>query len=296
MPLVAVAGIFVSGAAIAGGTLTALGTIAAIGTIVSSIGVLTENKTLMTIGAVAGLAGGVGAFAESQGWLASAGSGSAMADTTSNTAAMAETSGVGVESVTPTVDTGAVAVDTGAVDAGATQQVVDQGVTAGDAVAQGTTTTNITQGSELAAPQGGLIDAGVNNAEVLGNAPGALTKAQLDGTNIFGANSVPGAATATPTGSIFDTLKGGFDSIFRNADGSMNKDMLSMAGNFLGGMFDEKKEAETDWLKAQTDALNQQMANGNSVPKMNMGLSGQVRFKKKTPTYNRPMPGLMNAR
>lgn len=292
MPLVAVAGIFVSGAAIATGTLTTLGTIAAIGTIVSSIGVLTENKTLMTIGAVAGLAGGVGAFAESQGWLASAGSGSAMADTTSNTAAMAETSGSGVESVTPTVDTGAAP----PVETGATQQVVDQGVTTGDAVTQGATTTNITQGSELAAPQGGLIDAGVPNGEVLGNAPGALTKPQLDGTNIFGANSVPGAATVAPSGSIFDTLKGGFDSIFRNADGSMNKDMLSMAGNFLGGMFDEKKEAETDYLKAQTDALNQQMANGNSVPRLNMGLNGQVKFKKKTPTYNRPMPGLMNAR
>lgn len=292
MPVIAVASIYMGATAIAAGGLTAFGTIAAIGSIVGGIGVLTGNKTLTAIGAVAGLAGGVGAFAQSQGWMASGSASSALADTaTSNTAAMADTASSQIESVAPVVDTGATAVDAGTSAA----QVVDQtGNAAG--LTQGATAANITQGSELAGSQGGLINAGATpNASVLGNAPGALTKAQLDGTAAFGANSVTGAGSAAaPGGSIFDTLKGGFNTMFRNSDGTLNKDMLSMAGQFVGGMFDEKKQAETDYLNAQAAMLNQQMANASDVPHLNMGLNGQVKFNAKPKPYQRP--GLMNAR
>ncbi len=296
MPAVAVVGIFVSGAALATGTLGTMATIAAIGTIISSIGVLTENKTLATIGAVASLAGGVGAFAQGQGWLATGETASALGDTgsTSNTMAMAEASGMGVDAAAPVVDTGAV---TGAVDAtGATQSVIDQ---AAPAI---TTADNITQTSALAQPDG-LMNAGSMNpaapatVDAASSAP-MLSKPQLDGTNVFGANSAPGAAPgSTATGSIFDTLKGGFDSIFRNPDGTLNKDMLSMTGKFIGGMFDEKTEAETDYYKAKTEELNFQMANGQNVPYVPMKLNGSVTFNKNAPTYKAPRVGsLYNAR
>ncbi|MBT9174204.1 MAG: hypothetical protein DDT21_02615 [Syntrophomonadaceae bacterium] len=50
----------------------AFAAISAVGTIASAVGVVTGNKRLARIGGIAALAGGVGAFAKSQGWIGSA--------------------------------------------------------------------------------------------------------------------------------------------------------------------------------------------------------------------------------
>lgn len=301
MPVIAAAGVFAGGAALATGTLTVLQTVAAIGSIVGGIGALTGNKTLMKVGAVAGLAGGIGAFAQSQGWIASGNAASALGDTANNTAAMANAPGVGVENVAPTVDASAAAGGTGATQ-GAIEAAAAGGGTGGleggvaGSVLEGATSSNITNASQAlegAAPTG-LMGAG-------GQGGSTLSKAALDGTNAFGANSATGAFDLAQTGagnsSIFDTLGGIAKSIFTNKDGSLNKDMVSIAANFVGGAFDERKAAEADWLEAKTNEINQQMANASAVPNLDIRASGRVKFRRGQPTYYAPRAGgLYNAR
>jgi hypothetical protein len=69
MPLVAVIPAVFAGVQIAAGALTVIETVAAIGTIAGAIGSLTGNKELAQLGGVAALAGGVGMFAQNQGWI-----------------------------------------------------------------------------------------------------------------------------------------------------------------------------------------------------------------------------------
>jgi hypothetical protein len=316
MPVIAVASIYMGGAALAAGGLTAFGTIAAIGSIVGGIGALTGNKTMMKIGAVAGLAGGIGAFAQSQGWMATGGA-VAAEQGLSNTQAMANTTSSLVENVAPTVDAGMGA-------AGAAGEAVTQGISDATAAASGTggmeiagldaaggLNQSITQANPLLEQGGGLMNAGaqepvsslVNPTNSLGGGTdpaGLLSKPQLDGTNVFGANSAPGAldvAGSTGSNKVFDVI-GKFGDLFKNKDGSLNKDMVKMAGDFVGGAFDSRKAAETDFLEARSEEIRQQMANANDVP------NGRFRnksrgplFKPGQPTYRAPrIGGLMNAR
>lgn len=324
MPVVAAVPIFAGGAALATGTLTVFQTIAAIGGIVGGIGALTGNKTLMKIGAVAGLAGGVGAFAQSQGWLATGELGSAMADTAvSNTAAMAQEGSALVQDVAPVVDAGTSAASN-VVSQGIEQAATGAGATAGleSGMAQ-----NITQTSGLAdGSAGGLMNAGATepatslmDSTSMSVQPPAT--AEL-GAGPAAAGAVPAASPAATAGgfvgegvqsgipawdkvagangggsSLMDVI-GKFGGIFKNKDGSLNKDMLSMAGNFIGGAFDSRKAAEADWLDARTDEIRGQIANANDIPtgKWSTRRRGPI-FKPGRPTYNAPRPGgLMNAR
>jgi hypothetical protein len=314
MPVIAVASIYMGGAALAAGGLGVMGTIAAIGGIVGGIGALTGNKTMMKIGAVAGLAGGIGAFAQSQGWMASAGS-VAAEQGVSNTAAMANQSSGLVEQVAPTVDAGLNG--SGAVTQGITDAAAASGGTAGLEGAAGVAegigadlSQSITQANPMLEQAGGLMNAGAQEpvsslaaaAEpatgIMGAGAegpvGSLSKAQLDGTNAFGANSAPGALQLNSTGGpkVLDVL-GKFGDIFKN-----NKDLVKVAGDFIGGAFDDKKKAETDYLSARSEEIRQQMANANAVPdgKFRNKSRGPL-FKPGQPTYRAPrVGGLMNAR
>jgi hypothetical protein len=67
-PIIAVAASgFAISTAVAGGVLFSFATLAAVSSVVGAVGVITKNKTLMTIGAVGALVGGVGMWAQSTG-------------------------------------------------------------------------------------------------------------------------------------------------------------------------------------------------------------------------------------
>jgi hypothetical protein len=72
MPIIAVGAAIYAGATIATVGVAAMSTMAvisAVGAIASGIGVVTGNKELTKIGGIVSLVGGVGAFAQGQGWI-----------------------------------------------------------------------------------------------------------------------------------------------------------------------------------------------------------------------------------
>jgi hypothetical protein len=69
MPLIAAVPAIFAGIELATASLTIMETISAVGTIAGTIGSLTGNKDLAQLGGVAALAGRVGMFAESKGWI-----------------------------------------------------------------------------------------------------------------------------------------------------------------------------------------------------------------------------------
>jgi hypothetical protein len=264
VPVIAIAGAVAGASALATVGVAGLGvwgTIGAIGGIVSGIGAVTKSKELMALGAVAGLAGGVGAFASSQGWLgatSAAESATSAAGEAGMTAGAMNSPGVGVENVTPTIDAGM----------GAQEPVSSLFDTAAESTAGLTQTT-----SELATQANPLASEAAKSAT-------SLSKAALDGTNAFGANSMPGAfdLAGAPGKSILDRLSD-FGKFMKD-----NKELSMLAGNMIGGIFDEKKEAEAEFLRARIDSEKQQAANANAVP--NLG----VKLKKKDNIFRQSGP------
>jgi hypothetical protein len=262
--------------------MSAFEVIAAVGAITSGIGALTGNEDLMKIGAIAGLAGGVGAFAEGQGWLASADAGKTVAAGSegSNIAAMNQAAAPGVES-TPAMN------NPSAYQAGAE--------TAGLPSA----TSNITAPSALANPTeqtSSLFDAPTPASPV--EAFNAAKDSQQANIGI-GAGAIDGyrnAASVTgKSGSILDTLKN-FTDIFKDKDGKYDKGLLSIASNFVGGMFDSEKAAKADYYQSQADLTKSKLANGSAIPNMNFSTSTGSIWKPVSPTYNAPRPSLFYAR
>lgn len=291
MPVVAVAGAFAGASALAAGGLTVLQTIAAIGGIVSGIGAVTGNETLMKIGGVAALAGGIGAFAQGKGWL-SASDAAAGAESVSNTQALMNTPAPGLETVAqnnPSAYVGQAEVatsglpQTGGLDAGS----IASNITQTDGVA-----------SQVAgnAEQAGLIDAA--NPTDLRLAEGTQTSPleSMQGSvnpdinakdSLFarGAVQSPLSKEGNILGKLTDFWKG------------MDKESKSMLSNFVGGAFDKKKGAEADYLEARADEARQRLANGSAIPNMNFSLKKKNLFKPTAPTYNAPRPaGLFYAK
>lgn len=283
MPVLAIIPGITGVAALGGafGTLTAFQTIAAIGGIVSSVGSLTGNKTLMKIGAIAGLAGGVGAFAQGQGWIPS--------DAMSNTQAMTQTPAPGLESAAPPVADYGQAAGSNAIELGqtgaSTSGLIDSGIQ------QSITTANPLV-NETAKASTGLIDAA------------APTMAQPSPVGSeYGLNPNVNAKDAllargdvmSPLGQspgIFDKLND--FSKFINE----NKELSKFGFDFLGGMFDERRGAETELYKARAATENQQRKNASDVPVLGPRLrrTGPV-FPATAPTYTPPRTGgLMFAR
>jgi len=283
MPLVAVAGAVVAGIEIASvgiAAMSAFEVVAAVGAIASGIGVVTGNQDLAQLGGVAALAGGVGMFAQSQGWFGASGELAAgqVEGATGNFARMdrAQSStsdmiNAATPGVAPANPSELVAADTAKGLAGdAAAGVTDPAAPAAWEPAAA---------SNIRNERTGLINA-------TGNAPTTGDFARMDRS-----------ATATSQ-SIFDTLK--------QAGAFMkdNKELSSMGLNFIGGLFDEKKKNEAkaaDALSGLYDARaateRQQLANGNAVPDLTGLRVNPVNvFAPKTaPVYQAPRVGLINA-
>lgn len=279
MPIAAVAGAVFAGVEIATVGIAAMSTfeiIAAVGAITSGVGALTGNEDLMKLGGVAALAGGVGMFAQGKGWIGGA---EKAGEAVSNTSAMIKTQGVGVESMAQNV--GADIAGTSASSAASSA-----GQTAGLDTSMAS---NITAPTASAAnSSSGLIDA-MN--------PTDIRLANGTQTTPFMTAGTKYVAEAAKSNSFMDTIKG-FADLFKDKDGKLNKDMLSMGANFIGGAFDDKKKAETDYLQARTDDLATKRSNASAIPDMSgLKVNPKSIFKATTsPTYYAPRIGLMNAK
>lgn len=302
MPVVAVGAALYAGATIATVGVAAMSTMAvisAVGAIAAGVGVVTGNKSLMKIGAVAGLVGGVGAFAQGQGWL----SGAAGADSGALAGAEAAGSDYGAGS----------AAEAGAIDAALAAQapgVVDP--SAGLVSSVDPSAAGYTNAMDMASDAAGAGSNAASVAGAAGETAGGLMNSQLSPLTAQNAGSLGGVASVSagaPTAtssSIFDTI--GKVGDFMNK----NKDLTSMGLKFVGGLFDEKAEAEGDYLKSgielnmartagvntQTDIMKQQAANGNAVPDMT-GLKINPAVKvfntQPPPVYRAVRPGLINS-
>lgn len=271
MPVAAVAGAVFAGAELVAGGLTIFQTIAAVGAITAGVGAVTGDQDLMKIGAIGGLAGGVGMFAQNQGWLNTA---QAAAEAGSNTATMIGQEAAGVNDFAPTVDNGMGAVETTA------NTVTGDSLMAADGgnIAQGITeATGVTQSPTMNTQPGGLINASPSNS--------------LD--QRLAAGKVGEAANES---SIFKSMKK-FADLLKNKDGTYDKNLLAIGANFIGGAFDDKKKAETDYYRSRTASEDAQRTNANSVPSLaGLKVSDKNIFTPNASTYTPVRVGLINAR
>lgn len=273
MPVAAVAGAVFAGAELATGVLGVFQTIAAVGAITAGVGAVTGDQDLMKIGAIGGLAGGVGMFAQNQGWLNTA---QAAAEAGSNTATMISQEAAGVNDFAPTVDNGMGAVDTTANTVTGDNLMADLGE--GGNIAQGITdTTGVTQSPTMNTQPGGLLNASPSNP--------------LDMR--LASKAVGEAAKNT---SVFDSLQK-FADLLKNKDGTYDKNLLAIGANFIGGAFDDKKKAETDYYRSRTASEDAQRTNANSVPSLaGLKVSDKNIFPTNASTYTPTRVGLINAR
>jgi hypothetical protein len=295
MPIPAIIGGVVGATTLAGGmaALSAFEIIASVGAIAGAVGVVTKSKELTALGGIAALAGGVGAFAQNQGWLANAGA--------ANTAASGAGGAEAVSNTTAAINapTSGVAPVSGAVGETVTAGLPDGGSVVQDAISQGTDLAGAGdaglmfagQDANAAASLGqrSLMQAGGLDPATFGDA--GMMYAGQDGK---AATTLGGGPKTVKSGSVFDSLK----RLFTDKDGNVDKTMASIAANFVGGAFDSKKKAETDLYKTRTEAEKAQMKNGNDVPNLGIGTkkTGPL-FKPPGPTYYGPnVSGLMFAR
>ena len=271
MPVAAVAGAVFAGAELVAGGLTIFQTIAAVGAITAGVGAVTGDQDLMKIGGIAGLAGGVGMFAQNQGWLNTA---QAAAEAGGNTATMIGQEAAGVNDFAPTVDNGMGVAETTA------NTVTGDSLVAADGgnIAQGITdTTGVTQSPTMNTQPGGLLNASPSNP--------------LD--QRLAAGKVGEAANES---SIFKSMKK-FADMLKNKDGTYDKNLLAIGANFLGGFFDDKKKAETDYYRSRTASEDAQRTNANSVPSLaGLKVSDKNIFPASASTYTPVRVGLINAR
>lgn len=311
MPVVAVgAAIFAgSGIAAAGGIAAfaaasgTFATIAAVGAIAAGIGVVTGNKALTKIGAVAGLVGGIGAFAQGQGWLAGDLAKGADAGGLAGAEAAGSDYGAGSAAEASAINSALAAPAPGVVDP-----------SAGLVGSVDPSAANYTNAMDMASDAA----AGSSAAGVAGEAGGLMNSAGPTGSGLNSVNGSdlmsdlykgPGAggfgATST-SNSIFGTLGKVGDFMEKN------KKLTSMGLDFVGGMFDDKKAAEGDYIQsgtdfniartananAQTEIMRQQMANANAVPDLT-GLKVNPAVKVfntgAPPVYMAPRAGLINS-
>ena len=270
MPVAAVAGAVFAGAELVAGGLTIFQTIAAVGAITAGVGAVTGDQDLMKIGAIGSLAGGVGMFAQNQGLLNTA---QAAAEAGGNTAAMIGQEAVGVNDFAPVVDNGMGAVEAAGNVTGDTLMAAD-----GGNIAQGITdTTGVTQSPTMNTQPGGLLNASPSNP--------------LD--QRLAAGKVGEAAKDT---SVFSSLQK-FADMLKNKDGTYDKNLLAIGANFVGGFFDDKKKAETDYYRSRTASEDAQRTNANSVPSLaGLKVSDKNIFTPNASTYTPVRVGLINAR
>lgn len=271
MPVAAVAGAVFAGAELVAGGLTIFQTIAAVGAITAGVGAVTGDQDLMKIGAIGSLAGGVGMFAQNQGWLNTA---QAAAEAGGNTAAMIGQEAAGVNDFAPTVDNGMGVAETTA------NTVTGDDLMAADSgnIAQGITdTTGVTQSPTMNTQPGGLINASPSNPLDMRLASKAVGEAAKDT-------------------SVFSSLQK-FANLLKNKDGTYDKNLLAIGANFIGGAFDDKKKAETDYYRSRTASEDAQRTNANAVPSLaGLKVNDKNIFTPNASTYTPVRVGLINAR
>ena len=202
------------------------------GAAVSLVGNITGNKSLMKLGAIAGIAGGLGAFAESQGLFSSGN--------------LSETLGMGAKETTSALT---------ATPAPGTQTPV----------ADGAQVTPVSDAAQSRSLTGAGADVNVAGAQSLNVAPAVdpLNPGLTPGKDILGRNipqmsyaqgSGPNLSTAAaPAPGFVDSLKAGNYLDAAKAAGSGTMDMLKnnptgayVAAQAVGGV--------ADWLSGKTDA------------------------------------------
>lgn len=241
MPAAAIAGAVFGGVQLATEGLTLFQTIAAVGAVTAGVGAVTGDEDLMKIGGIAGLAGGVGMFAQNQGWLNGT---QAVAESGSNTASFLGEAAPGVDTVVPEVSTGAEGVvapvsETSTAGMGATQNSIV-------ATAPGLTdTTGVTQSPTMNTQPGGLLNANPTDMRLAANKIGQVAE----------------------QGDIFSTLQK-FADVFKDKDGKYDKNMLALGANFVGGMFDDKKKAEAALYGERAASEAAQRSNANAIPNL----------------------------
>jgi len=280
MPAIAVGAAIYAGSTIATVGVAAMSTMAvvsAVGAIAAGVGTVTGNKDLVKIGAIAGLAGGIGAYAQGQGWMP-------VDDVADVAAATESASAVSM----PTATDG--------LTQNPTAPSYQPPTTDESQVMNGTWDQAQTPPVTQAAPPSGLVNSNTNNINGMDLTPIQSAAVQ--------AGDVANKATVTSKG-IFDVLKGVGETL------SANKELASLGLNFVGGMFDKKKEAEAnaanasvDLYKARAsgDLLNQdqqrqQMANANAIPDLTTLKikQGSLYGSTTPPVYTAPRIGLMNS-
>ncbi|MES2942933.1 MAG: hypothetical protein V4772_08695 [Pseudomonadota bacterium] len=313
MPVVAVAAAVFSGIEIATVGLAAMSAfevVAAVGAIASGIGAVTGNETLMKVGGLASLAGGVGSIASGKGLfgMGAAESGVNGADLMSDQFTASGATGAGGFSGASLPASPITGVATPDAVTSTTSPAAEAAVTPMDAA--GTTASPITAPSPIAGQQTGLLnqptgaapaDLGLPSETLTPGASPALSAAkdsQLANQQL-GANALGGyrPTSATASGGIFDKLKD-FGKFAKD-----NKELVSLGGNFVGGLFDKNKAAQTELYNARTaseilqaDIARQQQSNANAVPNMqNLKVSNKNIFPSGAPTYTPPRVGLINS-
>lgn len=265
MPIVAVASIAMGASALAAGA-TGFAALSAIGGIVAGIGGLTKSKELMMLGGIAGLAGGIASFAQSQNWLSGA-------EAVSNTGAMIDTPAPGIENVNPTdmrlaAGTQATPMES-SMQAGAETAGLDG---------------NIQQAITQQSPAAQAISP--PPADSLMNGAGPLADVNPTDLRLADGTQKPPMMGGKDGGSIFDTI---------NAFGQWmekNKTLSTIGASFVGGMFDPKGQYYEDMAELE----KQRARNANDIPNLGLKLkkTGPA-FPTTRPTYTPPRIGLMNA-
>lgn len=301
MPVVAIIPAIFAGAQIATvgiAAMSALQVVAAVGAIAAGVGAVTGNKSLMKIGAVAGLVGGVGAFAQGQGWL----SGAAGADSGALAGAEAAGSdyGAGSAAEAGAIDTALAAQAPGVVDPSA-------GLVGGAEQSAAGSSSAMNMASEAAGGGAGEAAGGLmNSAGPTGSGLNSVNGSDLMSDLYKGPGAGGFGAGPSTSSSIFDTIGKVGDFMGKN------KDLTSMGLKFVGGLFDEKADAELERERSvtglyeaktgsellQQDILRKQTANANAVPDLT-GLKINPAVKvfntQPPPVYNAPRAGLINS-
>ena len=205
------------------------------GAAVSLVGNITGNKSLMKLGAIAGIAGGLGSFAESQGLFSSGNLGETLGVTTSIPDEALRGS-VAVGNQAPVLD----GVQTNpVVDAASAPSVVNNQPLNANTPGAGTRSLNTPGGAtpSLNAPNPGT--------DILGRQLPAMSYAPGAGPNM--------SMAAPPAPGFVDSLKAGNYLDAAKAAGSGTMDMLKnnptgayVAAQAIGGV--------ADWLSGKTDA------------------------------------------
>lgn len=307
MPVVAVGAALYAGATIATVGIAAMSTMAvisAVGAIAAGVGVVTGNKALTKIGAVAGLVGGIGAFAQGQGWLAGDLAKGADAGGLAGAEAAGSDYGAGSAAEASAINSALAAPAPGVVDpsAGLVGSVDPSAANYTNAMDMASDAAAGSSAAGVAREAGGLMNSSGPTGSGLNSVNGSDLMSDLykgPGAGGFGA----GTSTSN---SIFGTLGKVGDFMEKN------KKLTSMGLDFVGGMFDDKKAAEGDYIQsgtdfniartananAQTEIMRQQMANANAVPDLT-GLKVNPAVKVfntgAPPVYQAPRAGLINS-